>query len=77
METTAAENLVTELFQVSPRIGLLNKYVQRVKKVAINSIDPIYADDNVLAGFHVRMEGPARQMRYLTRLLSDGELKVG
>ena len=44
--------------------------------MAINSIDPIYTESNQLQGFNVRMEGPARHMSYLQRLLSDANLKV-
>jgi hypothetical protein len=77
METTTHELLVTENLQVTPKIGLLNKYVQKAKKVAINSIDPIYADNNEIRGFNVRIEGPARHMSYLNRLLTDANLKVG
>ena len=70
------EHMVTENLRITPKIGLLNKYVQKVKKVAINSIDPIYTESNQLQGFNVRMEGPARHMSYLQRLLSDANLKV-
>jgi uncharacterized protein (DUF1778 family) len=76
METTTQELLVTENLRVTHKIGLLNKYVQKAKKVAINAIDPIYADDNQIRGFNVRLEGPPRHMSYLNRLLSDANLKV-
>lgn len=77
METTTHESLVTESLRVTAKIGLLNKYVQKAKKVAINSIDPIYADNNEIRGFNVRVEGPAKHMSYLNRLLSAANLKVG
>lgn len=76
METTTQESLVTESLRVTHKIGLLNKYIQKAKKVAINSIDPIYADNNEIRGFDVRLEGPPRHMSYLNRLLSDANLKV-
>lgn len=76
METTTQELLVTENLRVTHKIGLLNKYVQKAKKVAINAIDPIYADNNEIQGFNVRLEGPPRHMSYLNRLLSDANLKV-
>lgn len=76
METTTQESLVTESLRVTHKIGLLNKYIQKAKKVAINSIDPIYADNNEIRGFNVRLEGPPRHMSYLNRLLSDANLKV-
>lgn len=76
METTTQELLVTENLRVTHKIGLLNKYVQKAKKVAINSIDPIYADNKEIRGFNVRLEGPPRHMSYLNRLLSDANLKV-
>jgi hypothetical protein len=76
METTTPESLVTESLRVTHQIGLLNKYVQKAKKVAINSIDPIYADDKQIQGFNVRLEGPPRHMSYLNRLLLAANLKV-
>lgn len=76
METTTQELLVTESLRVTHKIGLLNKYVQKAKKVAINSIDPIYTDNNEIRGFNVRLEGPPRHMSYLNRLLADANLKV-
>jgi hypothetical protein len=74
--TTTHEHYVTENLRVSPKIGLLNKYVQKVKKVAISSIDPIYADNNEIRGFNIRVEGPPRHMSYFNRLLADANLKV-
>lgn len=77
MESIAAENLVTELFQVSPKIGLLNKYVQKVQRVAISSMDPIYGANQEIQGFNIRVEGSPKHMSYFQRLLNDGNLKVG
>lgn len=72
METTVVEHL-----KIGPRIGLLNKYVQKAKRVAVSSIAPVYTS-NELTGFNVELEGPPRHMSYLQRLLfSDNNLKVG
>lgn len=71
------EKTVIEQVKVSPRIGLLNHYVHRVKRVAISSIDPVFSVDNELEGFNVKVEGPPRHMSYLNRLIaSDTNLKV-
>ena len=76
LKADACEPVVTESMRVSPKIGLFNKYVQKVKKVAISAIDPIYTDNRQLQGFTVKVEGPARQMSYLARLLLEADLKV-
>lgn len=69
------ENTIIEQMRVTPRIGLLNKYVQKVKKVAISSIHPVYAD-NELQAFNICIEGPPRHMSYFNRLIADANLKV-
>ncbi len=69
------ENTIVEQMRVSPKIGLLNKYVQKVKKVAISSIHPVYAD-NELQAFNICIEGPPRHMSYFNRLIADANLKV-
>lgn len=76
MEITAQEYLVTENMRVTPKIGLVNQYLQKVKKVAISSINPIYADNNEIQAFNIQVEGPPRHMSYFTRLLLDANLKV-
>jgi hypothetical protein len=76
MEPTLQDHYVTEHLRVSPKIGLLNKYVQKVKKVAISSIDPVYADNHEIAAFNIRVEGPPRQMSYFNRLIADANLRV-
>ncbi|HEY9745869.1 MAG TPA: hypothetical protein V6C99_06585 [Oculatellaceae cyanobacterium] len=77
METSKLEHLITEHVQVSPKIRLLNKYVQRVKKVAISSIHPIYSDNNELSAFNVAVEGTPKHMSYFKRLIaSDVNLRV-
>ena len=72
------ENTVTEHLRVSPRIGLLNKYVHKVKKVAISSIHPVYADaeGRELQAFNIAVEGPAKYLSYFNRLIDDANLKV-
>lgn len=76
MEATAQEHFITASLRVTPKIGLLNQYVQKVQKVAISAIDPVYADNHRLQAFNIRVEGPPRQMSYFYRLLSDANLKV-
>jgi hypothetical protein len=77
MELTIQEHFVTEHLRVSPKIGLLNKYIQKVKKVAISAIDPVYEDNHEIKAFNIRVEGPPRHMSYFNRLIADANLKVG
>jgi hypothetical protein len=72
----STDPLISELFRVSPRIGLLNQYVRKVQDVAISGMDPIYSENHQLQGFHVRAEGPAKQLKHLQRMLIDANLKV-
>lgn len=77
METSNVEHLITEHVRVSPKIRLLNKYVQRVQKVAISSINPIYSANNELSAFSVAVEGTPKHMSYFKRLIaSDVNLRV-
>lgn len=77
METSNVEHLITEHVRVSPKIRLLNKYVQRVQKVAISSIHPVYSANNELAAFNIAVEGTPRHMSYFKRLIdSDINLRV-
>jgi hypothetical protein len=76
MEATSPEHFVIEHLRVTPKIGLLNKYVQKVKKVAISSIDPVYAANHEIEAFNIRVEGPPRHMSYFNRLLANANLKV-
>lgn len=77
METTNVEHLITEHVRVSPKIRLLNKYVQRVQKVAISAISPIYSDNNELSAFSIAVEGTPKHMSYFKRLIdSDINLRV-
>ncbi len=77
MEVNVPDHFVTEHLRVSPKIGLLNKYVQKVQKVAISAIDPIYAENHEIQAFNIRVEGPPRHMSYFNRLIADANLKVG
>jgi hypothetical protein len=72
----ASDAIVSELFRISSRVGLLNQYMRKVQNVSISRMDPIYSDKRQLEGFHIRAEGPSKQMRYLQRLLKDANLKV-
>ncbi len=70
METTVIEHL-----RVKPNIGLLNEYVRKVREVAISSIDPVFAGDE-LEAFSIRVEGPPRHMSYFNRLIKAADFKV-
>jgi hypothetical protein len=74
------EMTMSESFRVMPAIGRLNKYLQRAKKVALSSIDPVYQEiqgqDARLEGFNIKVEGPARYLSYFSRLIDEGNLKL-
>ena len=65
--------------RVLPSIRLLNKYVNRFKRVAISSILPeLYADEEGKAfpTLNIQVEGPARHVRHFNRLLDEAKLKI-
>tara|TARA_B100000287_G_C20471016_1_gene717234 strand:- start:399 stop:641 length:243 start_codon:yes stop_codon:yes gene_type:complete len=70
----AAEN-----FQVLAEIRLLNKYVQRVKKIAISAISPVYsanASGEAVRALNIRVEGPKKHISYFHRLIDEANLKI-
>ncbi len=71
---------MTETLQVAPAIGRLNKYLQRAKKVAISSINPIYLGhedgERRLQAFNIRVEGPAKHVGYFRRMIDQANLKI-
>lgn len=69
------EPTVIEQLRVRPRIKDLNRYAQKVNKVAISEIHPIYAD-NELQAFNICIEGPPKHVSYFNRLIAKADLKV-
>lgn len=72
---------MSENLRVVPAISRLNKYLQRAKKVAISSINPVYfgqEDDGQrkLQAFNIRVEGPAKHVSYFHRLIDEANLKI-
>ncbi|MBY0402322.1 MAG: hypothetical protein K2X66_00345 [Cyanobacteria bacterium] len=72
---------LSEDLRVIPAIGRLNKYLQRAKKVAISSINPVYFGDEDdgnrrLHAFNIRVEGPAKHVSYFHRLIDEANLKI-
>lgn len=71
---------MTETLRVIPEIGRLNKYLQRAKKVAISSINPIYLGpangERRLQAFNIRVEGPAKHLSYFHRMIDEANLKI-
>ncbi|MBY0451094.1 MAG: hypothetical protein K2X01_10770 [Cyanobacteria bacterium] len=68
-----------ENFRVVPSVRLLNKYVQRAKKVAISSINPFFFEDSdghTQRGLNIRVEGPASHISYFNRLIDQANLKI-
>ena len=74
----AAPDLQTtaDTLRVIPQIRLLNKYVQKAKKVAIDAIHPVYSQERQLKGFEVRVVGPAGHLSYFRRLIDEANLKI-
>lgn len=73
------ERTVTDQVKVEPRkIGLLNKYLNKVKRVAVHAIDPVYGvvDGQVIEAFKLSLEGPPKHLSYFHRLLDDANLKI-
>lgn len=74
------ERHMTDIVKVSPDIRKVNSYLRRAKQVAVSSIHPVYAGeegDKVLSGFNLNLEGPAKHISYLNRLLDEAHLKLG
>jgi hypothetical protein len=70
-----------EKMRVLGEIRLLNKYVQRAKKIAIRAINPVaLADGAELESkptFNIEVEGPPNHISYFKKLLIDANLKIG
>ena len=74
------ERHMTDTVKVSPDIRKVNSYLRRAKQVAVSSIHPIYVKEEgkrVLSAFNMDLEGPAKHLSYLNRLLDDANLKIG
>jgi hypothetical protein len=78
------EKTTTAQVKVAPRnIGLLNQCLQKARRVAVRSIDPIYMpnsipenDEHVIEALNLSLEGPPRHLSYIFRLLDDAGLKI-
>jgi hypothetical protein len=74
-------NLVEQSFLVRPDIGLLNRYAQKARQVAITQIDPIFesgnlADQKDLSALRINVEGPSKYLQYFQRLIDGADLRV-
>jgi hypothetical protein len=71
-----------ESIVVRPQIGLLNRYAQKAKQVAITSINPIFSASEAenqrrdLLALRIQVEGPSRHLSYFNRLIEGANLKV-
>jgi hypothetical protein len=75
------EMTMSETLRVLPAIGRLNKYLQRAKKVAISSNNPVYFGQDAdgqrkLQAFAIQVEGPAKHLSYFHRLIDEANLKI-
>ena len=71
------KNVVTR-FRVNKDIGQLNQYISKVKQVAVQSIHPVFDEEDrkQLQGFYLNLEGPPKYISHLSRILSDANLKI-
>lgn len=72
------ENNVVTRFRVKKDIGQLNQYISKVKQVAVQSMQPVFDEEDrkTLQGFTLNLEGPPKYVNYLSRLLGDANLKI-
>lgn len=67
---------------VRPEIGLLNRFAQKAKQVAITSISPVFSASEAesqrrsLQALRIQVEGPQRSLNYFNRLIEGADLKV-
>ncbi len=70
----------TENFRVVAEVRLLNKYVQRAKKVAISAINPIIMEEGMtgspVRALNIWVEGPSKHIRYFKRLIDEANLEI-
>jgi hypothetical protein len=71
-----------ESILVRPNIGLLNRYAQKAKQVAITAISPIFSGSEAesrrreLQALRIQIEGPQKSLSYFNRLIEGADLKV-
>lgn len=71
-----------ESLLVRPKIGLLNRFAQKAKQVAIISINPIFSSSEAvdqtrnLLALRIQVEGPSRHLNYFHRLIEGADLKM-
>ncbi len=71
-----------ESIVVRPNIGLLNRYAQKAKQVAITSINPIFSPAEAetqrrnLMALRIQVEGPKKHLSYFNRLIEGANLKM-
>jgi hypothetical protein len=65
---------------VRPNIGLLNRYAQKAKQVAITSINPVFSGAEAeskrreLQALRIQVEGPQKSLSYFHRLIEGANL---
>jgi hypothetical protein len=71
-----------ESMLVQPKIGLLNRYAQKAKQVAITAINPVFSGAEAenhrraLQALRIQVEGPQKSLSYFNRLIEGANLKV-
>lgn len=66
---------------VRPDIGMLNRYAQKARQVAITAINPVFSaaeaesKRRALQALRIQVEGPQKSLHYFNRLLEGANLK--
>jgi len=67
---------------VKPNIEQLNRFAQRVKQVAITSVNPVFSPSQAedhrrnLMALRIQVEGPSRSLQAFTRLLDGADFRI-
>jgi hypothetical protein len=67
-------HLETQEFTVSPEIKQVTHYLNKAKRVAVQSIQPVFSDDLQVKGLNIRVEGPAKHLSYFGQLIQNAKL---
>lgn len=75
-------DFLEESLLVQPKIGLLNRYAQKAKQVAITAVNPVFSASEAesnrrgLQALRIQVEGPQKSLNYFNRLIEGANLKV-
>ena len=75
-------NFSEESLLVRPEIGLINRYAQKAKQVAITSVNPVFgaadaeSQRRALQALRIQVEGPRQHLSYFNKLIEGANLKA-